>query len=279
MSIEHLDTDNHEIELEDNEQLVDINDVEPEVAHEVEEPEVTSAEPTDVVDEDVPAKFKGKSAKDIAKAYAELEKHFGKQANEFGELRKLTDQFLLNQLQTRQQGQTPEPEPEIDENAFFENPKEAVAKAIERHPKFQQLEQATVRVRQLESTQALLNAHPDFQEIANSPEFVDFIKASPVRSRLFVSADQSYDWETAADLMNTFKELKAAKVEGQVKSEQKQQRDKALKQASTQVGGTGETPRKVYTRQGIINLMMTNPAKYAAMQDEIYAAYAEGRVK
>lgn len=276
LSIEHLDTDN-QFDLEEDEQLVDIENVNPEeVLRNEPEPEVN---PTPADDEDIPAKFKGKSPKEIAKAYSELEKSFGKQANDLGELRKLTDQILLNQIQTRQQGQTPEQEPELDENQFFENPKEAVAKAIERHPKFQQLEQAATRVKQLESTQALLAAHTDFQEIAQSPEFIDFIKASPVRMRLFTEADRNYDWETAADLMSTYKEIKLAKVESQVKTEQKQQRDKALKAAGTQTGSTGESPRKVYTRQGIINLMIHNPAKYAAMQDEIYAAYVEGRVK
>jgi hypothetical protein len=45
------------------------------------------------------------------------------------------------------------------------------------------------------------------------------------------------------------------------------------------VGGTGESSQKVYRRADIMNLMMTNPERYEALQPEIMAAYAQGRVR
>ena len=53
----------------------------------------------------------------------------------------------------------------------------------------------------------------------------------------------------------------------------------AMKAATVDVGGSGETSRKVYRRADLIKLRMTDPDRYMALQDEIMSAYAQGRVK
>jgi len=50
---------------------------------------------------------------------------------------------------------------------------------------------------------------------------------------------------------------------------------KAESRSSSGSTGTGKT----YKRADLIRLKMQDPMKYESMQDEIYAAYAEGRVK
>ena len=52
-----------------------------------------------------------------------------------------------------------------------------------------------------------------------------------------------------------------------------------MKAATVDVGGTGESSRKVYRRADLIKLKMTDPQRYEDMQPEIMAAYSEGRVK
>ena len=54
-----------------------------------------------------------------------------------------------------------------------------------------------------------------------------------------------------------------------------------VKSASTgNARGTGQTQRKKqYRRADIIKLMKTDPERYAALSEEIFQAYAEGRVK
>jgi hypothetical protein len=52
-----------------------------------------------------------------------------------------------------------------------------------------------------------------------------------------------------------------------------------MKAATVDVGGTGETSRKVYRRADLIKLRMTDPDRYEQMADEIMDAYATGRVK
>ena len=45
-------------------------------------------------------------------------------------------------------------------------------------------------------------------------------------------------------------------------------------------GKSGESAsRKTYRRSDIIDLMVRNPDRYAALADEIMQAYSEGRVK
>jgi hypothetical protein len=57
------------------------------------------------------------------------------------------------------------------------------------------------------------------------------------------------------------------------------QRKSNLKAASVDVGGSGESGKRVYRRADLIRLKMQDPARYDALNDEILAAYSEGRVK
>jgi hypothetical protein len=67
----------------------------------------------------------------------------------------------------------------------------------------------------------------------------------------------------------------------EVKQAQEAKRQDALKagkaESRTSSGSTGTG--KTYRRADLIRLKMEDPMKYESMQDEIYAAYAEGRVK
>ena len=63
-----------------------------------------------------------------------------------------------------------------------------------------------------------------------------------------------------------------------VKGEE-QKRSQQLKSAGVQKGGTGEVGKPIYKRVDLIRLRMTDPNRYNDMQDEIHAAYAEGRVR
>ncbi|MDD1475184.1 hypothetical protein MEO41_28545, partial [Dolichospermum sp. ST_sed4] len=88
--------------------------------------------------EDIPEKFRGKSAKDIADSYINLEKEYGRKAQEIGELRKLTDQILTQQIATNKEPDKQEP---VDDADFFVDPQKAVERAIANHPKIKQYEE------------------------------------------------------------------------------------------------------------------------------------------
>jgi hypothetical protein len=99
---------------------------------------------------------------------------------------------------------------------------------------------------------------------------------------LFAKADAEFDFESADELLSTYKELKQIKQQNQISQtaavENKAQ-EQAMKAATVDVGGAGEVSRKVYRRADLIKLRMTDPDRYMQMSDEIMSAYAEGRVK
>jgi len=72
---------------------------------------------------------------------------------------------------------------------------------------------------------------------------------------------------------------KYKKIEDPVVAESKKETAKNLKSVAVDTGSPAPTSRKTYRRADLINLRLRDPARYEAMQDEIMAAYAEGRVK
>jgi hypothetical protein len=133
-------------------------------------------------------------------------------------------------------------------------------------------------MQQLQTQAALAKKHPDFAQVVQDPEFVNWIKASPMRINMYALADAQYDFNAADELISTFKQIRGARTNETVSTGQ-QVRAKDMKAASVDVGGTGESSKKVYRRADLIRLKMTDPNRYEALQPEIMAAYAEGRVK
>jgi hypothetical protein len=248
-------------------------------------PDSTRADNTEVVGksepvEELPEKYRGKSAIEIAKMHQEAEKLIGRQANEVHEVRSLADQLLKQQLET--QAKTQAPIEESLEDDFFVDPAKAVNRQVEKHPAVIEARQAALEMKKMKTAQQLSAKHPDFATIAQDAGFQDWVKSSQIRLNLFAKADSQYDFESADELLSTYKELKQIKHQVQtVKNEaaDSKAQDAALRAASVDIGGGGETSRKVYRRADLIKLRMTDPERYMQMSDEIMAAYSEGRVK
>jgi hypothetical protein len=222
-------------------------------------------------DDDLPEEFRGKSVAELARIAQHARREMGKQANELGEVRKLADELLRSQLQKKPEEEKPK---EVD---FFENPQEAIRQAVESNPRVLAAEQYAQQARMAQAKQALVQKHPDFAAIIQEGEFADWIKASKIRTGLYRAAE-AYDVDAADELFSTYKALKGTK-QRQVTEVDKTARDKSLKAAAVDTGGSGETSRKVYRRADLIRLKIRDPSKYASMQSEIDAAYAEGRIK
>jgi hypothetical protein len=230
--------------------------------------------------EELPEKYRGKSAIEIAKMHQEAEKLIGRQANEVYEVRSLADQLLKQQLET--QARTQAPIEESLEDDFFVDPAKAVNRQVEKHPAVIEARQAALEMKKMKTAQQLSAKHPDFTVIAQDAGFQDWVKSSQIRLNLFAKADAQYDFEAADELLSTYKELKQIKQHNQtVKTEaaDSKAQDAALRAASVDIGGGGETSRKVYRRADLIKLRMTDPDRYMQMSDEIMDAYASGRVK
>ena len=222
----------------------------------------------------IPEKYQNKSAEELVQMHQEAEKLLGRQSSEVGELRKVVDNYIQTQLTPEQQAPQ-----EVEEIDFFTDPDKAVDRAIQNHPKIREAEAVTNQYRQSNAMAQLKGKHPDMEDILQDTKFAEWIEASKVRTRLFVEADQKFDHEAADELFSLWKERQNV-VQQTAKVEQ-QARKQAVKAASTgnARGSSESAPKKVYRRADIINLMKTDPNRYAALQPEIMLAYQEGRVR
>lgn len=227
---------------------------------------------------ELPEKFRNKPVQDIVRSYEELEKQLGKQGQELGELRKLTDEFLKrslsgdldkDHLQTRQRND--------DEELALLNgiPDEAVNKLLEK--KIGPILEEVYNTKKERMTAKLNEKHPDFAEIVQNPEFVDWVKSSRIRGELFMQAHQGYDYNAADELFTVWKERKGVKPKAPVNTGPDEE---TVRNAVLETGTANDTaPKKLYRRADIMNLMMNDRARYDALQPEIIQAYREGRVR
>lgn len=223
---------------------------------------------------DLPEKYRDKSLDEIVRMHQEAEKLIGKQAQEVGEVRKLADELIRQNLGSKQQ-QTKEVEPDVD---FFENPQKAIQRTVDNHPDVQAARQATLEMRRSQIQQRLAQEHPDFGDIAKDQEFANWVKSSPVRIDLFKRADAEFDFDSANELLSTYKQLRGIKQK-QASEAGEAARKQNLKAVGVDAGGSGESSKKVYRRADLIRLKMQDPNRYDALSDEIMAAYQEGRVR
>jgi len=249
-----------------------------ELGTEVSEPEVVGEEviAAEAETPNLPDKFKGKSTEDIVNSYTQLEQEFGRRNNEVGELRKLTDE-LLN-LQLSENKEKDEPDYELNVDNLLDNPQEAISKAVENHPKFKQFEEAQRTASVSQAKASFQEKHPDWQNLVSSEDFVSWIKESPVRTNMYQEADKNFDFAVGDELFTTYKALRG-QANNDATEEKSDNARQALKKASVERGSGQSTTKKVYRRTDLINLKLSNPAKYAAMEPEIMKAYAEKRVR
>jgi len=228
-------------------------------------------------DSDIPEKYRGKSLKEVVQMHQEVEQVMSRHSNEVGELRKVVDDYITSQPQPQApQQNNVEPESDID---YFTDPQGAVNRAIDNHPKIREAEKYTEDYKKQAALATLGNKHPDMQTILADTKFAEWIKASKIRTQLFVQADQEYNADAADELFSLWKERKT--VAQQTVNVEKQVRKQQLKAARTgNARGSGEGERKkTYRRTDIIKLMKTDPERYQSLSNEIFQAYAEGRVK
>ena len=252
------------------------NTVEPDETLELQEAE--TQEPA----YEVPDKFSGKSVEDIVKSYQNLEQELGRKSQEIGELRNLSDSFLKaeisrNDPQTSQANENSNNETEDD---FFEDPSKAVNSLIEKHPRFQEFQEFQAKQSQDSSKVQLEQAHPDYVDIVQDTGFQDWVQASKFRVNLFEEADK-YNYEAADELLTHWKERSMIDKTAEVKQEQADSRKKALKTGKTESRSSSDSTagKKTYRRADLIRLKQNDPNRYADLADEIFNAYAEGRVK
>lgn len=247
------------------------------------EPEAVAAEEVvaeEPEEEDLPEKYKGKSAKELAEMHSNLEKLMGKQSAEVGELRKAFDDMVKSSIAAQNNSAQTAPEPEVDDIDFFTDPKKAVEKALANHPTLKQAQAVAAEMAKEKAIAALQSAHPDMKDVLGNEKFQEWVAASKIRTNLYKEADQNYDYDSAKELLDLWKEK--SHVAQQAVATEKVAQKNEVKKASTgssRSNPAGQSTKKTYRRRDIIDLMQKDPKRYEALQPEIMKAYAEGRVK
>lgn len=239
-------------------------------------------------DDDLPEKFRGKSARDVYEAYKQLESQYGRMANDLGQQRAITDRILNlrrdNDLRQNGAGTTQPETPKIKATDLAEDPTGSIEKVVNARLAREQQEaqqKAINESRQL-AAQRFVTNHPDYQDYVNNQEFMQWVDASPIRRRA-AQAVQGGDFDAGSDLLTEFKEHKAAKA----KMTDDNKNLDAARSASLESGSRGNAEGaqkgsgKIYNRADLLRLQMTNPDLYYSdeYQAVIMKAYAEKRVR
>ena len=244
-----------------------------EVTQEVQNEETQQPEP------DIPAKYAGKSMEEVIKMQQEAESLMSRQADELGQQRKLMQSLI--EAQNNATDTTPPEEPVAQEDNFFDDPVNAVNKAIENHPDVIKAREERMGNVQKHNLDSLDKAYPDWQETVKDSSFQKFIGDSATRTEMFRKADSEYRSDLAIELFDWYSQTKMSSATQEAVAGEKSKVEKAMKQTSSESRSSGDSVggKKVYRRADLINLQVTDPRRYEALSDEIQSAYAEGRVK
>lgn len=255
----------------------------------------TRTQQTEQVDDGLPAKFKGKSPKEIAEAYQNLESRLGSMANELGVQRQLTDRFLglkrEDDLRANGGGNRTErvKRTPVTTNDLLDRPDETLERVVNDGVRTVR-EDTDTRIRNLEAQLAKTRFegnHRNYQSTVSSPEFIDWIKASPLRLRA-ASVANAGDWAVADELFTEYEQSAGTeKTESNQKQTKHSDNLDAARSASYTSSGNASgndgqvKPGKVYKRADLIRLRMDDPEAYydEAFQEEILKAHAEKRIK
>lgn len=183
----------------------------------------------------------------------------GQQGNEIGELRRelaelrsVADKYI----------QSNDPPPSFDDD-----PVKAVERLVE--TKIKPIQDHLSQQSAQSARQKLEQAHPDFEQVVQDPQFQEWVKGSRMNSAAFEAA-VSGDIDTGIDLIAAYK---------QNHQPSRSALDTALASnagGSREMGGREST---VYKRAEIIRKRIEDPEWYRINQADIMRAYKEGRVR
>ncbi len=254
----------------------EVEQIEAEVTQEAPEQEQPSFE--------MPDKFKGKSAEEIAEAYVNAEKRLGEVNNQLGEYRSMTDRLLdleEKRVSDLEKGGATEVESyDIDPTELLANPKEVMDRYYEQRlaqdTSYQELQARLDRIETQSLEQQFAEKHPDASERFNDPAFVEWVQSNPYRANMAANAVQNQDYNSLDYLLTDYKErTTSAPADDRKASEASRARQVVTESSSS---GTPKSSSKVYSRREIVNLKIRNPEEYRLRAQEFTQAYAEGRV-
>lgn len=149
-------------------------------------------------------------APDWEKRYNDLEVAFSRQGQQMGDYRKMIDDYVTTTPDESQSSVEISP---ITPDDIYENPDEAVRRAVDSHPAIQKVQDLEKELEHQRTASAIADfgvRHPGYQETYRTSEFANWVNENPMRSELLRRAD-GLDM-TAADALFELWELEATKT-------------------------------------------------------------------
>ena len=136
--------------------------------------------------------------------YKELEKLNSRQAQDLGTYRKMVDEYIVAPTPATPAIEEKRP---ITVDDLYDNPDEAVNRAVESHPAIQEARKIKEQIerQQLEnSMKEFETRHPDYSEIGSDPAFRNWVEEDNMRQELYQRGN-SYDLSAADALFSLYK--------------------------------------------------------------------------
>ena len=229
----------------------------------------------------IPSKFAGKSAEEIAASYEQLEREYSRRGNELGDLRKITDDILKAQLSPAKQADSEEG---VTSESLLDDPQAVINKAIANSPEVKALRAEKAEAAANVALERLKTDHPDAGAVIASTAFNAWINAIPSRAARYAQADNVQDFDTANELISTFKEVHpvaepTAEQVAAAEAKRKAELD-GVRGAKSGASNPGTQKKgKILLRADLMRLRQSDPDRYARLGPQIEKAYAEDRVR
>lgn len=255
-------------------------------------------EPEESLGDDVPEKYRGKTARELLDIVMNQDSHIGRQGQELGTLRSevgtlkgLVDQSLAMRDQGMRREEVGNEDEEFSDNDFILNPRDAVSKTVKRQTREQ--EQRLARLEQQAAAIDFGRRHPTASSDIEDPQFIEFVQKSHVRQglaqRAFADRD-NIDFGAAEELWDLWDDYQSMRPREQAAADNETASQEAASQAPPKQapqmvtqgssGDVGGTHKPTYSQAALNRLQAENPDLYwaADTQAKIQEARMEGRV-
>ena len=231
---------------------------------------------------ELPEKYRGKTAEEIAEMHINAEKRLGQLQNEVGSLRGLVTD--LSSIQRKPQEPETTEQVEVSRDEFLDNPTEAMNKVLSHElGKRDKLSEQEAAERQLALEVNALQTQWDVDSIVSTEEFHKFASRTPSRQQDLMVAAQGEGLEqvrAARRLLEDYDDF-VSEQKARESSEKKESPVETAKRVATERGGANAPisgKPKIY-ESDVIDLINSDPMKYRSpsFQRELHDAIKEGR--
>lgn len=235
--------------------------------------------------EDLPERFRGKSAAEIANSYAELERKFSQQGNDLGELRRTVDEFMRLQSETTLQEETPQAQP-VDIDSLYDDTDGTLRRVAREETKevssrIEALEQQLAEERRNARLAQMDSKFEGWRETAESPQFVEWVNSSPYRARVAAQARENGDIDAAETLLALYYDAQGAQQQRRQQATEQDLRNATLESGGPEVPAEVESFSRAKLMQTRVAAKQGDPDAIAWLQanrEAIAIAYEEGHI-